>query len=460
MRSPGAFLAALLLSGCAVGPDYVSPEFDLPPRLGDAQAEAIDQSPEQKWWAGFGDPFLNDLVEQALENNLEIGIALARVAEAQSLVRAARSDFFPILDGTANGNVQRTDFAGTQTGASAGPVFSLILDIAGGLRRRLEQSQALAEVEVVALADVRRLTVGAVASTYVELRRNEAQLGLLDRSLELQQQTLEIVRQRRSAGLSSDLDVQRAAADLAITRSQRGFLAANRTQAANALAVLLGRPTGTITMAPTEEDVSVPVFEGEPPKSLPAAIVRNRPDVRFAEAQLKASTAAIGIEQADLYPALRLPGQVSASVGGTQFLAGSLSAGLSAVLDIPLLDAGRRRAEVRAARARAQNARLTYELSVLSALQEIEDAFADIEGILEQRASILVAIEASERAFNQLNALYREGLATFIDILDGQRTLISSREGFVEVEADLADAIITLYVAAGSIDPGSVSDTP
>lgn len=455
--------AALLagLSACTVGPDYEAPRPDLPASYSLTDASTADPqsipSPGQDlptdeqatpWWSGFQDEALDTIIEDALEGNLDIAVARADLADALQGIRAERSDLFPTLDGIATGTVREGPGADTAS-ASPGLAMAFNADLFGGQRRRLEQAKALAGAASWDAEDIRRLTIFAVASQYVNLRRTQTRLDLLDTSLELQRQTLEIVRQRLDAGISSDLDVQRARADLARTRAQRGTLAAAKARAENALAVLAGRNAGT-GLPVSGDTTEVPVFAGGPPLGVPAALIRARPDVLAAEEGLKAATAAIGVETADLYPALRLPGQVSAAFGGAQAATGQVTATLSAVLDVPLFDAGRRRAEVRSARARADAARALYLHTVLEALRDVENALADLTGFQQSRDELQLAIDASEQAFNQLNALYQEGLASFIDILDAQRTLIASREAYVEAEADLAGAVIDLYRAVGA----------
>ncbi len=443
-----SLVAALLgLAGCVVGPDYVQPEIKVTAAY--RTDYRLETATDDLWWKGFEDETLDGLIDEALANNLDIGVALARLAETGALARAEFSDLFPILDGTASGTLRDGPQSDALSSGTAGAVLSFNADLFGGQKRRIQQARAVAKAAGFSLEDVRRLTVASVADTYVELRRTQARLDLLETSLDLQRQTLQIVRQRFEAGLAADLDYQRAAADLARTQSQRGTLAAARARAENALAVLLGEPPAD-GLAPGYDADPIPVYGSGPEAGVPAVLIRRRPDVLSAEEGLKAAVAAIGVEVADLYPALRLPGQVSVGLGGAQAMAGTVTAVLSAVLDVPALDAGRRRAEVRAARARAEAARLTYERTVLQSLSEVENALAAIQGFKQRRDDLLRAIEASELAFNQLNALYREGLASFIDILDAQRTLIDSREAYVEAEADLAGAVIDLYQALGA----------
>ncbi len=444
-----ACLAAGLLSACAAGPDYAAPDLPVPDQYAgapDANARAADAP---RWWTGFDDPVLTSLVETALSDNLSIAQAAERLAAAEALAGAARSDFFPTLDGEASYTLRSTGADDAAAGLSAAQV----IDVNGRLRRASEQARAQALAAQYNVADVRRLTAAAVASLYVELRRTRARLALLDASLELQQRTLDIVESRAEAGLSADLDVRRAAADLARTRASRGNLALQRASALNGLAVLLGRtPGGSLEAfglqleAEGDAQAALGLSYDEPMASgAPADLLRNRPDLRAAEAGLVAATAEIGVQAADLYPGLRLPGSVSFDL--TDGAGDDVAAALAAFVDVPIFDLGRRRAEVTAAEARAREAALFYEQALLDALREVETGFVAIRSVRETLADLDVAVVESEQAFDQLNALYREGLASFIDVLDAQRTLIDSREAFVDSEADLAAAVIDLQLA-------------
>ena len=441
---------AAMLSACVAGPDYAAPQNPAPERYSRApEAEPAAPDGDGPWWAGFGADGLNALIETALSDNLDVRQGAERLAAAEALAGAARSDFLPTLDGGADAAV-RTDGGDT---ASAGLTISQVIDVNGRLQRARERARAEVLAAQYRLEDIRRLTAASAASLYVEARRARARLSLLDASLELQQRTLDIVESRAEAGLSADLDVRRAAADLARTRAQRGALELQRARARNALSVLLARAPGQGLEAldPAGETASDALglsYERSIPVGAPADMIRRRPDLRAAEARLMAATADIGVEQADLYPALRLPGAVTADLSDGP--GEGLAASLSAVLDVPLFDFGRRQGEVTAAEARAAEAALAYELAVLTALEDVETGLVAIESVQARLADLEIAVRESERAFDQLNALYREGLASFIDVLDAQRTLIASRESLVDSQADLAAAVIDLNVALAS----------
>lgn len=460
-----ALTCAAVISACAPGPNYVQPQFGVP----DAYSTPLASKAalEDVWWHGFDDPQLNIYVEAALKNNLTVEIAQANLEAALAGITASRSDFFPTLDAGAVGftsfdlsgadsdsvnfgnnlNFGSNSSSSVRGNGSIGG--TLTPDLNGRLRRQLEAVRAVAASQGYSVRNAQRLAASATAQTYIELKRTRARLQLLDRSLELQNQTLDIVKARRRAGLSAELDVQRAASDLARTRAQRGILALAEASARFTIALLLGEaPAGLVI--PEETDTQVPVYGGAPFIALPADILRSRPDVLAAEADLMAATARIGIQKADLYPSLSIPGSIGGSLGEGGSIISNAAAIISAAIDIPLLDAGRRRAEVRAAQADTRAALATYELALLTSYREIETALVSVQSFRDRQADLTIAVTASEAAFEQLNALYKEGLATFIDILDAQRTLIASRESFVDSEAALATAYIDLYETTGA----------
>ena len=456
MRCVPLLALAALLPACTVGPDYRAPDPGLP-QAWTEPANAGTPS-EAGWWYGFDDPALEDLIAAALADNIDVRIAAARLAEAEALSDVRRGGNWPAVDASADAEAtgDLSGDAASATSAGLGAALSFVPDVFGGRRRQIEQAEATEAARRFDVADVRRLTAATIARRYVELRRSRARLDLLETSLELQQQTLDIVRQRADAGLSADLDVQRAASDLARTRAQRGNLDIAEAGALHDLAVLTGQVPGTLDM-PAGGTV-IPAYDDVIASGVPADLLRRRPDLQSAERELAAASAAIGVATADLYPAFSIPGRITADLGSADRLIGDTVARIGAAVSVPVFDGGQRRATVEAAQARADQALLVYRRTLLEAVGEVEDALVSIRAIEARTAELERAVAASEQAFEQLDALYREGLASFIDILDAQRTLIGSRESLLDSQADHALAIIGLYRALGA--PVSADGVP
>lgn len=463
---PSIALAALAacLAGCTVGPDYNAPA----PGVPDTWSETVpgsETAPATAWWRGFGDEQLDTLIATALDENIDVQIAVARLAEAEARTTSERAANWPSVDASADASATGdiSGDASSSTGAGLGAALAFVPDVFGGRRRQIEQVEATAAARRFDIEDVKRVTAASIAERYIELRRSRARLDLLTTSLELQQQTLDIVRQRAEAGLSADLDVQRAASDLARTRAQRGSLDIAEARSLHDLAILTGALPGTLGLEPAAE-TTIPDFADPVAPGVPADLLRRRADLQAAERDLAAASAAIGVATAELYPAFSIPGSITADLGSADRLVSDAVARIGAAVDVPVFDAGRRRAGVDIAEARAEQALLTYRQTLLEAVGEVEDALVSIRAVEARTAELERAVTASEQAFDQLDALYREGLASFIDILDAQRTLIDSRESLLDSQADHALAVIALHRALGApvdpaLNPGGVRDS-
>ena len=448
IRLAASALALLsVLAGCTTFADEVPAQ----PILAPAQYAADLPPPgtDDVWWTAFSDPVLDDLIARGLAGNLDVAAARERLRAASAYLRAERADRLPSLYGSAEVGT-RLDDGDAETFASGGLFGSFDPDLSGRLAAEIRTAAAdYAEADYLR-ADQRRLVAAAIAAQYVEYRRTGAQLELLDESTELQRQTLRIVTLRFEAGLSANLDVRRAAADLAQTQARLGLIEIARAQAEHALALLLGEAPGTLAIAAPQDDSTIPDYRGGPPIGTPANLLRRRGDVLAAEARLARAAAQVGIEQADLRPSLVIPGSVVLGDGTIDGFFSTFIATLGAALDLPLFDGGRRRAEVEAARALLDASLAQYRRTFLSALGEAEDALVAIDAYERRGQSLREAIAQSSAALDQSNALYREGLASLFDVLDAQRQLISSRQSRLDNDAALASAFIALHSAAAS----------
>ena len=440
--------ALAVLAGCATPRDRALTTDAITPPPAFVTEYRLPAGTDGPWWRGFEDPQLDSAVQRALTDNLTIAAARDRMAAARAAVRAERSDLFPSVSADAGVEASGlvSDRLETDPVGGLGVLFNI--DLNGRLSREIEVAAARARASAYLLSDARRLVAAATVQQYVELRRAEARLALIEESTELQQRTLRIVELRYGAGLSANLDVRRAAADLAQTEAQRGVLALQRAQAARALSVLMGETPQPLPQAPA--DPALPAFAGGPPTGVPADLLRRRPDLLVAEANLAEAAALVGVERADLFPALALSGRISVGDSFGAGLIDRLLGSVAAILDVTLLDGGRRRAEIRAARAEADTRFDDYHQTLLDALREVENALVAIESYSDRSAKLRDAIEQSESAFSQSNALYREGLTSLFDVLDAQRQLIASRQSLIDSDAQIAFAIVDLYAAVGA----------
>lgn len=448
-RAPFPLLSGLILTGCATGAVEVSEAgIDAPLQYA---AQLPPTGVDEVWWTAFSDPVLDALIRQGLEANLDIAAARERVRAAEALLRAERADRLPSVDGAADAGVAIDDDGASLT-AGVGLVGLFDPDFSGRLAAEIRAAAAdYAEADYLR-ADQQRVIAAAISSQYIEYRRTGAQLELLEESTELQQQTLRIVTLRFEAGLAANLDVRRAAADLAQTRARLGLIEIARAEAEHALAVLLGEAPGTLAIASPPGEATIPGYGLGPPIGTPANLLRRRGDILAAEARLMRAAAQVGVEQADLRPSLVVPSSILLGDGTIDGLFSSFLATVGAALDLPLFDGGRRRAEITAARAELDASFAEYRQTFLLALGGVENAMVAIQAYQERGKSLGEAIEQSETALGQSNALYREGLTSLFDVLDAQRQLIASRQSLIDNHADLARAFIALHAASASED--------
>lgn len=466
---------AIMLAGCTtVGPRYERPDVGLSETDTFVSATAPVMMPtaaDLRWWQRFDDPLLTRWVERALTGNLDVAIAFERVEQAQALLQSARADRNLTLGGRAQtgvtqrrstGNSSReTGQGGTGLSASAGLNLDWDTDLWGGLRQA-ERSAAASVLRSQDLVQAARLaTAGVTARGYIAWREAQHEQALLLETLRARQDTLRIVEVRVDAGLTPSLDLIRAQADLAAVQADLDDAADRTRQAELALQVLTGqRPTAHMSSStPTLGQMHpIPQLDGALPVPRPIDLLRLRPDVRAAERALVSTFADIGVAEAALYPQLSLPGELllSGSGIGTDTLVRALTAGLTALLQAPLFDGGRRVAALDNARSRAREAALAYRKTVLDALEQVETALIANQAIRSQHNARRAAAEASETALRQARTLYTEGLTGFLDVLEVQRSWLANRLELMRTEADAARAAIATFEATGLIDPAEV----
>jgi multidrug efflux system outer membrane protein len=333
----------------------------------------------------------------------------------------------------------------------AGLTFGWAPDLFGGRRRAVQAAEAEALRRELVRDDVRRQVAAEVVARYLDIARDRATLAMIDAALDLQGQTLALVRQRYAAGLVAALDVSRAEAQEASTRARRGPLRESLAEARAALAVLSGQAAGFAADSPAP--TAIPVHDADGPDiGLPRDLLRARPDVRAAEAALIRATADIGVAEAALYPSLSLPGTLTLSSAGlgSAGVVTTMVGTLAASLDLPLFDAGARRAELSAAEARAREALVTYRAALLDAVAEVETALGALDAARGRVDDLGEAVTASEAAVAQSRDLYAQGLVGFLDVLEAERTVLDNRQALLDARADTAQAFAVLYAAIGA----------
>jgi NodT family efflux transporter outer membrane factor (OMF) lipoprotein len=448
------------LGGCTVGPDYQKPVLNIPDKWqasSDKSASLKLIAPEtmENWWKSFGDAQLNQLMDQALTGNLDIKIALARIDQARAERRGARAELFPTVNVKAGAQHQENPMPGFAPGIRYN-LFELgfdalwEIDLFGRLQRQLEAASADLEGASEAYRQSLVTMTAELARSYVEYRSLQNQLRITRSNLNTQQHTLDLTEKRFREGVIARHEVVRARALAETTMSQLPAIEARMIGSLRQLEVLVGRNPGSLSTNLNALGV-VPLAPGTEILASPAATIRNRPDIQVAERHLAAATALQGSATAELFPKI----SISAFLGlrntdvETLFKSAAFSYGTAANLLQPLLNFGRIRAGIDLANARQQEAYLAYEKAVLEALQETETALTRYlsEAVLQQMLTRSATDLRESVRLSQLR--YQEGVISFLDVLDAQRSLYVGEIELARSEAEASTNLISVYKALG-----------
>ena len=455
-------LSVLLLTGCAVGPDYERPCIDMP----DVWTQSIvqDKNGSQnsnenlKWWAELSDPVLDSLIERALESNNDIRQAYFRIQESRANRVFASGGRWPQVNETASYTRSRSSengiiaASGEENGLySAGFDAAWEFDLFGGIKRTVESAQALLEASVDNYYGVQIALEGEVASTYVELRTIQLRIQYAQENIRIQESTLELTRNLFDTGQVSELDVKRAESTLANTESQIPTLKSSEIQAINRLAVLLGGFPGTLSEELTANTGTIPKLSELPAVGLPADLLRRRPDIRKAERQLASQVAQVGVAAAEKYPSFSLSGAFNLQARNLSDM-GTLASRTTSYgpnLKWNVFNGNRITSTIKMQEALAEQARIQYEQTVLTAVEEVENVLISYTQEQERYAALERAAAASEQSVAIVQNLYRNGLTNYQDVLDVQRTLFDQQDSLASSRGQMIQNAIRLYKALG-----------
>jgi outer membrane protein, multidrug efflux system len=445
-------IAASMLAGCAAGPNYAPPSaaaLAVPPQYHYADNSAA-QNPAQlaTWWQQFNDAALTTIVDQAITRNLDIAVAISRLRQAREGVVQARSELFPTVTGSAQAGRNFSSSAKDTNSFSLGGNASWEADLFGGIRRNIEASKADAQSAGYDLASVRISIIAEVVTNYIQARLAQQRLANARENLRYADENLEIARWRVQAGLVSSLDAEQARTQRAQTAATIPTLESNFATASNRLAVLTGQPPGALS-AMLDQPKPIPTAPQNAAVGIPADTLRQRPDVRGAERSLAAATARIGVAQAQLYPGLRITGNIGTAALTAGGLFDVVTGGLFSTLTQTIFDGGRLRSQVRSQRAVAEGAFATYRQTVLTALEDVENGLVALQTAKDRHAQFAEALDAANNTAILARSQYRTGLTDFQTLLTSEQALINARDGFATSSADQALAIVQLYRALG-----------
>lgn len=485
-------LAALLLAGCSLEPHYARPTAPVPPEFptGPAYATPVDSvKPELHWRDLFRDPSLKAIIEQSLTNSRDLRVALANVEAARAQYRIQRSDQFPQIGATGGVTLSRSSRSGVTTSTSTGStstgstgssgstggttgsttttsttsgssghttaysiggaLSSFEIDLFGRLRS-LTHSAFDEYLATAAGARAARLTlVSGVAEAYFQLAADRSALAVAQETVKSAERSVQLTDRRRAGGIAPRSDVDQAKNVLETARADAALYTTAVAQDRNALDLIAGSPVADSLLPKSIEAVDGLV--GEVPSGISSAVLLRRPDVIQAELQLKAANARIGAARAEFFPTISLTGALGfASTALSSLFSGDAfhwSAGAGAAQ--PIFDGGRRAGDLAYAKAQRDSYLAQYELAIQTAFRETADALARRGTIDAQLAAVRRNEEASEDSYKLADARYREGVATFLDSLDAQRTLYSVQQNLAATRLTRARALVTLYQALG-----------
>jgi NodT family efflux transporter outer membrane factor (OMF) lipoprotein len=448
--------------GCSVGPNYHQPRVGMP----GSWTEHLEGGTTNRtalvaeWWTTFRDPKLNSLIGRAIQSNYDLRIAEARLRQARAQRKVSASDFWPALDASGSYTRERVSENGLQAVAPGVPLENNLyqagfdaaweIDVFGGKRRALEAATADVGASQEDRSDTLVTLLAEVARNYVELRGLQQRLVITRDNIKSQQDALEVTQARFKGGVASELDVTQAAALLASTRSQLPALETSIKQTMHQLAVLLGQVPGALR-AELSEDSPIPPTPPEVPVGLPSELLRRRPDIRRAERQLAATTARIGVQTGELFPKFSLTGSagLSSLSASDWFTGGSKVWSMGPTVQWRIFDAGRIRANIRVENARQEEALAVYEKTVLTSLQDVENALVAYGQEQVRYRSLKEGAEADQRAVELANELYSKGLADFLNVLDAQRSLYLAQDQLVQSQKTVSQNLVALYKALG-----------
>jgi len=459
-------LPAVVAGGCAAGPNYQRPAVHTPARWSEPLVGGETNAPVSLsgWWRNFHDLELDSLIDRAVQSNLNLRIAQARVREARAEYGITAANLWPSAD--VSGSYARTETSHHQPVLGSLPIppgipfendvyqagfdASWEIDVFGGKRRAAEA----AGDEVTASEFGQRATLitllGDVARDYIDVRGYQRRLAIAHENIKAQEQALAIAHDRFTNGLGSDLDVQQAATLLATTKAEVPSLESSLLASIHRLGVLLGQPPDAL-LAESSKTEPIPPAPPVIPVGLPSELLLRRPDVQRAERQLAAATANLGVAKADLFPKFYLTG-----LGGFEsisaddwFTTGSRLWSIGPTVQWRIFDAGRIRGNIRVQDARQEQALDAYQQTVLTAFEDVENALVSYAKEQTRRRSLEDAVASSQQSLQLAQKLYKNGLTDFINVLDAERSLYQAQDALVQSDRTVSTDVVALYKSLG-----------
>ena len=475
-------LICLATAGCVVGPDARVPQAEVSAEWRDSQSPGLSAESRELagWWLQFNDPVLNDLVEEATVNNEGVIESYYRIVEARAARGLTRADKLPALDTDASYQFARTATSGGffgQIGSGFGGIDTTVdswswglngsweLDFFGRVARLIEAADAEICASVWDYRDALVILTADVATNYVDARTFQQRLDIAERNLESQRQSLEITEKRFTAGLTAELDVAQARANLATTQAEIPSLETGYRQSVNRLSILLGKAPGHVDdlLSEVGEVGEIPATTGEIAVGIPADLLRRRPDIRAGERNLVAANARIGSAEADFYPSFSLAGSFGLDAQDlSQILkTNAVGANVGPAVRWNVMDFGRIAFNIQVQEARTSQAAARYRDRVIRAAEEVDNGIMAYTREQQRNGFLREAVDATQRSVDLSQQQYTQGTSSFQRVLDSQRSLLLVEDQLASSDSNVTKNVIQLYRALGggwqlvNFDPAS-----
>ncbi len=446
-------LSATVLAGCAVGPDYVVPETDIPAAYKEDNiwktAKPADEYPRGQWWSVFRDPELDRLMEQLNSQNLTIVQAEAQYRQAQALLRQAESAFFPTLslDAGRTRGILSTGSSVISNQNQAIGTLNWEVDLWGGIRRNVEAGEAGAQASLTQLAAIRLSQQAQLATAWLELIVTDRQIARLEESEKLLAESLKLTQNQYNAGIVSDADVAQAESQLKVAQATTIDSKLARTQLEHTIAISIGIPPAAFSLPTVTGDPYLPKI----PAGVPSTLLQRRPDIASAERRVAEANALIGVAQSAFFPSLTL----SATGGwrgpsfGDLFTVPNRIWSIGPAIALSIFDAGLRSAQTDEAIAAYDETVAAYRQQVLTAFQEVEDNLA-AQAMLEDESELQsAAVDAARRSEMITLNQYRAGTTGYLQLLVAQNSRISAENTLWDIRKRQFTACVALIAAIG-----------
>lgn len=456
----------LSLGGCVMGPDFKTPETPLAAHWANTPSQSghsgTAESPvDMRWWDSFGDTQLSALIREAQTRNFDLQMAASRLEQSRAMRRQVAADTLPAVDGSAGYSRSRNSQRGLNdpSGKEGKQAFNLWngglgisweADLWGRVKRSVEVADASVQMAEEDRHAVQLLVIVQTAQDYIELRSTQQGLAVVEQNLHIAQRSLELTRLQLKEGVATDLEVSEAAAQVAEIQARLAPLQQHSAQLINALSLLLAREPRALQQQ-LSTPANVPSYTATVPIGLPSELAERRPDIRRAQAQLHAATAAIGVAEADFYPRITLSGNMDFQALQLSDLGswGSRSFAFGPGLSVPLFEGGRLKGALQLQEGRQQEAGIGFQKTVLRAWHEVDDALVAYQANQRRRDSLLQAVAHNQRALDSVHQQYTQGTVDFLNVLTVQNALLANQAALVDSTAQVSLSLVDLYGALG-----------